>query len=174
MYMRIQVLIGMAAVMISSSSFAYIVDGARINRPSMLSYAKSKLQNRGVIEQTANGLAYLKVSDSYIKELHQQIHIPGYELPIAAHVSIFDESEAKDVSVLQELGQTIQFKPLGFYTMVVDDQEFFMLAIEAPQLSQIRQKYGLTEQLESQTFNITIGVRKLQAHNELDSSAEKS
>lgn len=165
--MRLQVLIGTLAVLISSTTFGYIVDGARINRPSMLSYAKSKLQNRGIIEQMDNGLAYLKVPDSYIKELHQQIHIPGYELPTATQISIFNELEAKDIAALQELGETVQFKPLGFYTIVVDDQEFFMLAIEAPQLSQIRQKYGLTEQLENQAFNLPIGVRKLQAHNEL-------
>ena len=165
--MRVRVWLGIAALIVSGTSFGYIVDGARINRPSMLSYAKSKLSNRGVIEQSATGLAYLKVPDSYIKELFQQIHIPGYELPSISQISIFNELEAKGVSVLQELGQTIQFKPLGFYTVVVDDQEFFMLAIEAPQLSQIRQKYGLSEQLENHSFNITIGVRKLQAHNEL-------
>lgn len=89
-------------------------------------------------------------------------------------VSIFSELEAKNIAKLQELGKTIQFKPLGFYTIVVDDQEFFMLAIEAPELAQIRKKYGLSEQLENHAFNITIGVRKLQAHNELESSAGKS
>ncbi len=162
------------ALCVSTASFGYIVDGSRINRPSMLSYAKSKLQNRGVIEQAAGGPAYLKVPESYIKELHKQIQIPGYELPAISRISIFDETEAKNISVLQELGQTVQFKPLGFYTIVVDDQEYFMLAVEAPQLSQIRQKYGLTEQLENQSFNITIGVRKMQAHNELESQGEKS
>lgn len=162
------------ALALSTQAFAYIVDGSRINRPSMLSYAKSRLQNRGIIEQNPNGLAYLKVPDNYIKELYQQIHIPGYELAPSAKVSIFNEIEAQDIAALQELGQTIQFKPLGFYTLVVDDQEFFMLAIEAPQLSQIRKKYGLSEQLENQAFNITIGVRKLQAHNELESTPENS
>lgn len=172
--MRGTVLLGIIALSVSSTSFGYIVDGSRINRPSMLSYAKSKLQNRGVIEQTANGIAYLRVPDSYIKELYQQIHIPGYEMANKAHISIFNEHEAQNISVLQELGQTIQFKPLGFYTVVVDDQEFFMLAIEAPELSMIRQKYGLSEQLENHAFNITIGVRKLEAHNELDSSESTS
>lgn len=172
--MRIQACFALMALLGSGTTFGYIVDGSRINRPSMLSYAKSKLQNRGIIEQTTNGIAYLKLSDNYIKELNQQIHIPGYELPAVALVSIFNETEAASIPVLQELGQTIQFKPLGFYTAVVDDQEYFMLAIEAPELAHIRQKYGLTEQPENHAFNITIGVRKLQAHNELEASSEQS
>lgn len=165
--MRCKILVTFIACCVSGASFGYIVDGSRINRPSMLSYAKSKLQNRGVIEQGPGGLAYLKVPDSYIKELFQQIHIPGYEMANVHQVSIFNENEARSVTLLQELGRTVQFKPLGFYTVVVDDQEFFMLAIDAPELSQIRQKYGLSEQLENHAFNITIGVRKLEAHNEL-------
>lgn len=172
--MRGKFLVSIIALCVSGATFAYIVDGSRINRPSMLSYAKSKLQNRGIIEQGPGGLAYVRVPDSYIKELFQQIHIPGYEMANKSQISIFNEYEAKDISILQELGQTVQFKPLGFYTIVVDDQEFFMLAVEAPELSLIRQKYGLSEQLENHSFNIMIGVRKIQAHNELHTTAEQS
>lgn len=168
--MRVQIIAAIIATFISQGAYAYIIDGSRINRPSMLSYAKSKLQNRGTIEQSASGLAYLKVPENYIKELYQQIHIPGYEMPRLSVVSIFDEEEAKNVAVLPELGQTVQFKPIGFYTTVVDDEEFFMLAIDAPQLSQIRQKYGLPDQIEDKAFNIVIGVKKREAHNELHPS----
>jgi hypothetical protein len=159
--------IGIAALCMSSTTFAYIVDGSRINRPSLLSYAKNKLQNRGIIEQSPNGLAYLNVPESYIKELYRQIHLPGYELPTQAQISIINELEAKNITSLQELGQTIQFKPLGFYTIVVDDQEFFMLAIDAPELSAIRKKYGLSETIENHAFTVPIGVKKIEADNEL-------
>lgn len=165
--MRTKIAIGTVLLCISSLSSAYIVDGARINRPNMLSYAKSNLQNLGIIEQTANGVAYLKVPDNYINELYQQIHIPGYELPQQTQIFIFNENEAKGIATLQELGQTVPFKPLGFYTVVVDNQEFFMLAIDSPELSGIRQKYGLTEKLEDHAFSITIGVRKIETQDEL-------
>lgn len=165
--MRTQIFLGITAFCLASTSFGYIVDGSRINRPSMLSYAKSKLQNHGVIEQSPEGLAYLKVPESYIKELYRQIHLPGYELPTQAQISIINEHEAKNIVSLQELGQTIQFKPLGFYTIVVDDQEFFMLAIDAPELSKIRQKYGLSDMIENHAFTIPIGVKKLEEHNEI-------
>lgn len=161
-----KICIGMLMLCLYGTVHGYIVDGTRINRPSLLSYAKSKLQNRGIIEQSLDGLAYLKVSDSYITELYRQIHLPGYELPTQTQISIINQHEAKNIVKFQELGQTIEFKPLGFYTIVVDDQEFFMLAIDAPELATLRQKYGLSANLEDHSFNIAIGVKKLIAHEE--------
>ncbi len=162
-----QLLAGICALFVASTSFAYIVDGSRISRPRLLAYAKSKLANHGVIEQNGNGISYLKVSDEYIRDLLHQIQQPDYQLPKAAHISIFSELEARNLSPLKELGQTVPFNPLGFYTIVVDDQEYLMLAVDAPELSNIRKKYGLSERLENHAFTVTIGVRKIQAHNEL-------
>jgi len=168
--MRNRIIIGILAICFTGVSLGYIVDGSRISRPRMLSYAKSKLQNHGTIEQANSGVTYLKVSDGYIRELFQQIQVPGYQLPDGAKISVINEHEAKNIAKLQELGQTIHFKPLGFYTIVEDDLEYFMLAVDAPELSSIRQKYGLSEKLENHAFKITIGVRQLEAHNEAGSS----
>lgn len=164
--MQNKVIIGILAVCFTSVCFGYIVDGSRISRPTMLSYAKSKLQNNGVIEQSSDGIAYLKISDGYIRELFQQIQVPGYQLPSSSNISVINKQEAQEITQLQELGQTINFKPLGFYTIVEDDLEYFMLAVDAPELSLIRQKYGLSEKLENHAFKVIIGVRQLQAHNE--------
>ncbi len=168
--MHNRIFVGILTICFAGISLGYIVDGSRINRPRMLSYAKSKLQNYGIIEQTSGGLTYLKVSDRYIRELFQQIQMPGYELPNGAKISIINEQEAKNIAKLQELGQIIKFKPLGFYTIVEDDLEYFMLAVDAPELSSIRQKYGLSEKLENHSFTITIGVRQLEAHNEAENT----
>jgi hypothetical protein len=164
--MRNGIIVGLLAICCTGASFGYIVDGARISHPRMLSYAKSKLKNQGTIEQANGGVTYLKVSDGYIKELFKQIQTPGYKLPSGAQISVISEQEAKNIAKLQELGQTIHFKPLGFYTIVEDDLEYFMLAVDAPELSYIRQKYGLSEKLENHAFKITIGVRQLEPHVE--------
>lgn len=164
--MRARIIVGILTICFNGVVLGYIVDGSRVSRPRMLSYAKSKLQNHGTIEQTNGGVTYLKVSDGYIRELFQQIQAPGYQLPEVAKISVINEQEAKNIAKLQELGQTINFKPLGFYTVVEDDLEYFMLAVDAPELSSIRQKYGLSEKLENHAFKITIGVRQLEAHNE--------
>lgn len=168
--MHQRILVGFLTVCLTGTSLGYIVDGSRISLPRMLSYANSKLENHGTIEQASGGLTYLKVSDGYIRELFQQIQTPGYALPNGAKISVINEQEAKNITKLQELGKTITFKPLGFYTIVEDDLEYFKLAVDAPELSSIRQKYGLSEKLENHAFTITIGVRQLEGHNEAENT----
>jgi hypothetical protein len=165
--MRSKLFVAIITLSLCSTCFGYIVDGSRINRPRMLSYAQSKLQNHGTVEQTSVGSTYLKVPDAYIKELFKQIQMPGYEMPNKSQISIINEREAKGISSLHELGQTVQFKPLGFYTIMEDNLEYFMLAVDAPELSTIRTKYGLSEKLENHAFTIIIAVREVKAHDEL-------
>lgn len=162
-----KIMIVVIALCSCGSSVAYIVDGSRINRPHMLSYAKSKLPNQGTVEQTAAGSTYLKVPDVYVKELFKQIQMPGYKLPHKSQISIINEYEAKGISSLLELGQTVKFKPLGFYTIMEDNLEYFILAVDAPELSSMRTKYGLSEKLEDHAFTITIAVREIKVQDQL-------
>lgn len=153
---------------VSTSCQAYIVDGSRVNQPRLLAFAKAKLQNEGVVQTAPNGGTCLKVADQYIHDLIRQVRAQGFELPKnGALIDFIAPDEAKDLTELTELGAKIRFVPLGFYTFVQDDQEFFMLAVEAPELSSLRQKYGLSEKLYNQEFNLTIGVRTIRAHNEM-------
>jgi hypothetical protein len=165
--MRKKIISSVLSLMVSGASFAYIVDGSRISKPRMLSYAKNKLENYGTVEQLANGATYLRIPDSYTKSLFQQLQAQDYQHAIRPHILIINEHEANGIKVLQELGKTVQFNPLGFYSLVIDDVEYFMLAVDAPELSSLRTKYGLSAKLENHAFNITIGTRKLAAHNEL-------
>lgn len=178
--MKAKIILGIITICFSSASSAYIVDGSRINQPKMLSYAKHKLENYGTIQQTPDGFTYVKISDRYVSELIRQISRPGFEVPKSAlkysvsgaHISVIKEGEAKEIGVLQELGQRVNFNPLGFYTVVLHDQEYFMLAVDAPELSSLRKKYGLPERLENHAFHITIGVRQLTSENELANPEE--
>lgn len=173
--MTLKYIVGIMALCFSTISGAYIVDGSRINQPKMLSYAKHKLENFGTIQQNPDGFTYVKVSDKYITELLRQISRPGFVIPSyaykhpvnGAHICVIPEGEAKQVGVLKELGQLVHFKPLGFYTVVLHDKEYFMLAVDAPELSQLRKKYGLPEKLDNHAFHITIGMRQLSIENEL-------
>jgi hypothetical protein len=175
MNMLTRIILAILAFYLVTPCYAYIVDGSRISHPRLLSYAKEKLQNQGTLQQTSDGFTYLKVSDKYISELIKQVARPGFELPTAqisvdgAHIAVIQGNEAKNIKLL-ELGQTVNFKPLGFYTIVQHDKEYFMLAVEAPDLAKLRKKYGLTAQPDNHAFNITIGVRQLVAENELAGS----
>jgi len=163
-------------LMSSSAAQAYIVEGLRINKPSLLSYATDKLQNKGIVEQEQDGFTYVKLDEEYIAALIKHSHLPDFNLPTytaeqlknIARIGIIAADESKNIKQLQELGKIIHFKPLGFYTVVDHDKEYFMLAVDAPELSSIRLKYGLSEKLSNHAFAITIGVRQLTAENELE------
>lgn len=172
-----KLLVGLLAFCCSGVNLAYIVDGSRINRPKLLSFAKEKLQNQGIIEQARNGFAYVKLPDSYVYELINHSYQADFNLPRyktseprnGALISIIDADESKHIKQLQEIGTIVNFKPLGFYTIVDHDQEYLRLAVDAPELSNIRLKYGLSEKLADHAFSITVGVRQLTAENELES-----
>lgn len=159
----------LAVGLFSNSCMAYIVDGSRVNQPRLLAFAKAKLKNEGVIQATANGGTCLKVDDQYLHALIRQVKAQGFEIPKAgALIDFIAPDEGRALSGVAELGTTIRFEPLGFYTFVQDDQEYFMLAVEAPELSHLRLKYGLSEKLSNHEFNLIVGVRTISAHNELD------
>lgn len=162
-----RITLAILCTLFASASVAYIVEGTRISRPQMLSYAKNKLQNQGTVEQTANGITYLKIPDSYTKELLQQIQMPGYGPPKQSQIPIIGEHEAKNIIKFSELGKTVRFKPLGFYTIMEDNLEYFVLAVDAPELSYLRTKYGLSEKLENHDFKVVIGVRTIVDHDEI-------
>lgn len=171
-----KIMVGLLAFCCCGVNLAYIVDGSRINRPKLLSFAKEKLQNQGTIEQAKNGFTYVKLPDSYVYELinhsyQADFNLPRYktnELKNGALISVIAADESRNIQQLQEVGTVVQFKPLGFYTIVDHDKEYFMLAVDAPELSNIRLKYGLSEKLSNHAFSITVGVRQLTAENELE------
>lgn len=159
--------LGLSLMLSSAGCMGYIVDGARVHQPKLLSYASEQLPNQGTIEQTDDGLTYLKIPEQYITALIK--HLPAYSNQANdSKIDIIEPTETAKSMKIQELGRTVNFRPLGFYTVVENDKEYFRLAIDAPELSALRAKYGLSKQLDNQAFHITIGVRELKYHNELN------
>jgi hypothetical protein len=166
-----RITLAILCALFASASVAYIVEGTRISRPQMLSYAKNKLQNQGTVEQTANGITYLKIPDSYTKELLQQIQMPGYGPPKQSQIPIIGEHEAKNIIKFSELGKTVRFKPLGFYTIMEDNLEYFVLAVDAPPTSlkiilpdlKSRLSWGVVYQLNSLDDDQKLAALQLRA-----------
>lgn len=146
-------------------SCAYIVEGTRVHKPKMLNYINEMLNNTGTIEQTENGV-YLQLSEEYLRKLTKML--PDYILPNNAKICIITKNESKKLAHLAESGKKIKFKPLGFFKVVNDEKEYFMLAVDSPELSEIRQKYGLGASLNDEAFNLTLGIKNLNIENELD------
>lgn len=167
-----QVLSASLIFCLSNTAFAYIVDGSRVNQPRLLSYARDALQNHGTLQQNQEGFAFVQISDEYAQDLLRKMARPGFGIATGAQITVMTPSETKGIKQLRELGQKINFVPLGFYTIVIHDKEYIMLAVDAPELSEIRRSYGLPEKLENHAFNLTVGVRNITFENELASAED--
>ena len=144
--------------------YAYAVDGLRVYDPQLLQYVKDYMPKTGTLKKNNNGYVYVEVDNKYVTAVLQQLKGSGYRpnpglSNLGAHISVMYEGETAG-KLIKEDGRRISFQPLGFYKVVLDDQEYFMLEIDAPDLAKIRSKYGLAPKLNSHAFHITVGVRK--------------
>ena len=151
--------------LINFSIYAYVVDGLKVHNPDLLKYVREYMPRTGVLKTTSNGFVYVDIDDNYIKQVLKQLRDTNYTLNkgasnIGAHISVMYEDENKNKK-FKEYGKKIKFEPLGFYSVVMDDQEYLMLAIDAPELAKIRTKYGLSSKLNNHAFHITLGVKKI-------------
>lgn len=157
-------------LLINSSVYAYAVDGLRIHNPDLFQYVREYMPRTGTLKTTNKGFVYLDIDDNYVMEILKQLKDSRYTVNrgfsnIGAHISVMVEEESQGKRI-KEFGKKINFNPLGFYSVVMDDEEYFMLAIDAPELAKIRAKYGLHPKLHGHTFHITLGVRKFEDDRE--------
>lgn len=155
---------GLCALLLVGSAESYIVEGSRVYKPRILSIIQEQSRNVGTIERESDGI-YLKLGPDYLSKI--AAFLPDYTLNKDANIKIFDNKESANLQAIAELGNKSKITPLSFYKMVVDEIEYFMLAVDAPELSALRQKYGHAPQPEDQAFNLVIGQRKLESHDEL-------
>jgi hypothetical protein len=128
-------------------------------------FAKTHLPTEGKLVQTSDGFAYVKVDDRYIHDLFPKLKAPGYGTPPyfsrkdapGAHISVFYENERVVVS---EVGKSFNFTLKDI--VVVEPKKgvkYIVLMVNAPELEQLRQKYGLKPKLNNHEFHITIGKK---------------
>lgn len=141
----------------------------------VLSYIQDKLPLEGVLKKSGN-FVYLAIDEAYIHKLISLIHNAGFEEPpyfggadlVGAHITVMSEAEClyyniKDIS---DFGKTIQFTPKTCETIHLtrpcsplpqETDELYLIVVDAPELNQIREKYGLPP--AKYDFHITIGVK---------------
>lgn len=149
---------------------SYVVNGLKIHNPDLLQYVQSYMPKTGILQVSNNGYVYLDLDNNYLGEILKQLKDSRYLLKrnvnnIGAHILVMHNAESKGKQI-KEIGQQFKFKPLGFYTVVMDEYEYFMLAIDAPELANLRQKYGLNPKVNGHAFNIIVGVRKYEDEGE--------
>ena len=134
----------------------------------VLTYAKQHFPSSGVLKNT-NGFVYLDISDRFIHELVPLIQESGFETPpyfgkeslAGAHISVIFPEELKDV-VIDECGKRFSFQLTKCITLFPEQfkgvVEFYFLIVEAPELNDLREKYGLAKC--EYNFHITIGIKQ--------------
>lgn len=153
-----------AVMLLSASCFAKACFDTEVLRQ-----VQDELSWTGVLESSGK-LVYVKVDDAYIHKLVAIIEEEGFVKPpyfgrsdlVGAHISVMypDEVLKYGVGGIEECGKVISFTPkecIVVHPPTINDAEFYLLVVEAPELEQIRLKYGLPKQ--KYDFHITIGVK---------------
>ena len=132
-------------------------------QPQVVEMALS-LENCGELKQKDNGYLYVDVSDKFIAEILPLLECPGRIAPpshytskkgIGAHVSVMYENEriTNDLWEIAELGETYAFDVTELRSLKVANRDghmkkLWLIALDAPQLEQLRESYGLAPKLK--------------------------
>jgi hypothetical protein len=123
----------------------------------------------GILRENEAGFVYVDIDDSYIHELIHIIEGSGYEKPpyfgepnlVGAHITVIYATEERKGKIV-ELGKIIHFTPIACTIIQPANWEGIegacIIEVEAPELDQIRAKYGLPK--FEFGYHITIGVKK--------------
>lgn len=151
-------------LLLHGAVYAYAVDGCKLHNLDLLQYVQEYMPSSGLLKTTDQGLVYVEIDDNYVGAILKQLKDSRYMIYRSAsivgpHITVMFAVETKGKNI-KEFGQQIKFKPIGFYTITMADREYFMLAIEAPELIKIRARYGLTPKPNGHTFNLAVAFRK--------------
>lgn len=145
----------------------------RRNGETVIDWAKENLPQRGRLMQAPDGYIYLKVDDDYIDQLYPMLSEKGYIKPPyfrrsdspGAHISVFYTKEREQTGKIKEVGRYYPFT-LSFLSFVPEkSHEYIVIVVNAPELEDLRQKYGLSPLLQGNDFHITIAKKKFKRIN---------
>lgn len=131
-----------------------------------------KIEHTGVLKQKDNGYLYVEVSNDFIGKILPLIDAPGQLVPprhyvskrgIGAHISVMYENEQiqNEIWEIAELGQEYTFTVMELRTVKISRdgrlKKLWLLAVDAPELEELRMRYGLPSKIKGHDFHITIG-----------------
>lgn len=134
----------------------------------------AQLEQKGVLKQKDNGYLYVEVSNDFIAQALPLIEAQGKIVPprhytskkgIGAHISVMYENEQilNEIWEIDELGQEFTFNIIELRTVKLNKnnqvKKLWLLAVDAPELSALRERYGLQPLLNNHDFHITLGTQ---------------
>ncbi|MCB1180835.1 MAG: hypothetical protein KDK55_02265 [Chlamydiia bacterium] len=134
------------------------------NQPAAIEEAIT-LSNQGILKRKDNGFIYLDVSNEFITEIIPLLDHEGMlrarptaSRSIGAHISVFHEME--DITP-KELGEAFSFevKEIRSFTLHTRDgfKKLWVIAVNSPELENLREKYGYSPKLKGFDYHITLG-----------------
>ncbi|CEG58221.1 hypothetical protein [Legionella fallonii] len=141
----------------------------KLNNDKLLQAARA-LELSGILARSTNNLIYLDIDDAYIHHLYpllnqQQATKPNYFGPslIGAHISVIYPEETF-IFDEKDLGKKYQFKIRELVIAEINLKKYYALLVDCPDLLKLRNKHGLSEQLNFKGYwidlHITIGVSR--------------
>lgn len=134
------------------------------DQPSAIEQAM-RLPHQGTLKQKENGFVYVDVSNDFIELIVAAIdhagelrQIPTGARSMGAHISVFHEDESVTP---QELDQSFPFevKEIRSFTLNTRDglKKQWVIAVDSPELEQLRVSYGCSPKLKGYDFHISLG-----------------
>jgi hypothetical protein len=160
-------------VLLAISTTVYSGDYQVEFQPEVIEKAV-QFEQKGVLKQKDNGYLYIEVARNFIADILPLIEAPGRLVPprhytsrkgIGAHISVMyeDEQIQNEIWEIKELGQEFTFKVMELRTVKLTKdkgiKKLWLIAVDAPELEQLRQSYGLSPLLKNHNFHITIGTQ---------------
>lgn len=139
----------------------------------IVNYATQNFPLEGKLVIRKDGYGYLKVDNRFIDTLFPLLDLqdegfrkpPFFRRPDSpgAHISVFYKRD--NVHPEEEAGQTFHFTPKKIVIVKAGKYvKYVILQVEAPDLEQLRKKYGLPEKLNGNEFHITLGKKTIRQH----------
>lgn len=163
--------IALVATSICASASA-VEEGYQIENQSQVMEEAAKLNPKGVLKQEEDGTVYLEVSKEFITKIIPLINVPGKIVPPRgcqgkkkgrAQIKVIHESELvkHEIWEIREVGQEYTFKVVSLRTVKLHKdrkvRKLWLLVVDAPELEQLRAKYGLKPLPRGRDFHILIG-----------------
>lgn len=139
-------------------------------REEILAYSEMELPHVGTLKRRpSTGLIYLDVSDDYIRQLIKFVEADGFlesdclDGPdkMGAHISVISGKESRSLESVDELELAFSFTITDCIKVHPPTwkavEEVYILVVEAPELDEVRQRYGLPK--KPHAFHITFGLK---------------
>lgn len=134
----------------------------------IVEYVNRNLPLEGSLRLDHSGYIYLKVTNRYVYELFPMLHLQGFQMPgsirrhtkIGAHISVFYKDEGQSIGRIDEIGKVYGFVPKRVRQVRARGKEYVILEVDAPELEQLRKRYGLSSKLLGHEFHITLAERE--------------